>query len=194
MFHMENVPVEDQKMSVRYKLRDCPYEFYLTGSRYFGNTRPASDWDFFTTWTQRCEDFLRSIGFKCIHGSAYKDMQLVKLMRWMPPPPESPVDPPSREPQIDIQMVRDAGLKERAQAYIFSNPMLLQLYLELKLPSKRDVLWDLVYAAANGLLYEGAMNSSQERSNKQNVHNILANFIEAPSSMKISPNEGEIPF
>lgn len=200
MFHIADVSPELYGgTNVRYLLRDTKFRFHLTGSRFFGNTRPSSDWDFFTTHTDECEEWLKSIGFRCIHVSAYKDIQLVKLLRWTPPSPTDPMEPsPSvREPQIDIQMVRDAGLKERAQAYIFSNPTLLKFYLGMNNPYHRDMLWDLVYSAANGLLYEGALNThgmEGGRPNKQNVQNILANFVEGGALVIPPSSRDPIPF
>lgn len=45
------------------KLANSPFEFYLTGSRYFGTETPESDWDFFTGQNPYLADFLIKIGF-----------------------------------------------------------------------------------------------------------------------------------
>jgi hypothetical protein len=42
------------------------FDFYLTGSRYFGTESSDSDWDFFTTDSEVLRDWLRVCGFKRI--------------------------------------------------------------------------------------------------------------------------------
>lgn len=50
-------------------LQVTQYEFHLTGSRYFGSATFSSDWDFFTSASQKgIVEFLESLGFEKEYG------------------------------------------------------------------------------------------------------------------------------
>lgn len=49
--------------SVRERLADSRFQFYLTGSRFFGNAETYSDWDYFTADSEAVRQFLIDSGF-----------------------------------------------------------------------------------------------------------------------------------
>ena len=54
------------------ELAKSEFEFYLTGSRFFGHNRTDSDFDFFVEHSQEVVEFLHSLGFQK-ECSAYND-------------------------------------------------------------------------------------------------------------------------
>ena len=48
------------------QMRASNWDFYLTGSRFFGNSNLESDWDFFTEDNGKVVDFLWDLGFTII--------------------------------------------------------------------------------------------------------------------------------
>ena len=62
-------------------LEQGPYEFFLTGSRYFGGCRANSDYDFFVQDNEAIEPYLRSLGFVEDDDAQYEDdPSFVKVM------------------------------------------------------------------------------------------------------------------
>lgn len=146
----------DQKVS-RY-LRTSHFSFYLTGSRFFGDIKPTSDWDFFVQNDEHVPKFLSHHGFGLLHvrNTDYTDEQTVFVYRHI-------------EAKIDVQLVEDASLKWRTQQYIFESPVLLRLYKDMKaFPDKRDAFWNLVYAIHSGKV---ASNCRQLKDSVQEGHN-----------------------
>lgn len=47
------------------------FEFHLTGSRFFGNSGTAADYDFFCQVSPEVEEFLATLGFKIQKGNCY---------------------------------------------------------------------------------------------------------------------------
>lgn len=50
-------------------LANSSHNFYLTGSRFFGNARELSDWDFFSQYSEELEKWLLEQGFTHLLGS-----------------------------------------------------------------------------------------------------------------------------
>lgn len=62
-------------------MEDCDYEFFLTGSRFFGGYRDTSDYDFFVKESEEVEHFLRNMGFVKDKDTMYDDdPSFVKVM------------------------------------------------------------------------------------------------------------------
>lgn len=77
------------------------FEFFLTGSRYFGTSTPGSDWDFFVEDTPDVIAFLEGIGFELQTDKEYShDRVTVNTYRLQ---------------NVEVQLVSDVGLKKRAQ-------------------------------------------------------------------------------
>ena len=55
-----------KQMEIVSRLQQSEFKFYLTGSRFFGDPRPDSDWDFFCGWDVGIYSFLKSLGFEVI--------------------------------------------------------------------------------------------------------------------------------
>ena len=89
-------------------LTQLGYKIYPTGSRYFNSDTPHSDFDFFIEKSffdeYKVEEFLTSLGFYLFSTSAYKDSQTIAVYTTG-----------YGHGKIDIQIVKDASLKYRAQ-------------------------------------------------------------------------------
>lgn len=116
------------------ELEKSKFQFYLTGSRYFGNAIPESDYDYFTDSGEEVRKFLLSMGFFVKEGAEnYVDNITVEVMFWT-----------DNENCIDVQLVSDAQRKYTAQVLLSSSPTLNGLI------SKRSVhkivVWELAMA------------------------------------------------
>lgn len=125
------------------KLHESKFNFYLTGSRYFGNDNDLSDWDFFVQEPQanyQCVDLvnhLLEIGFIGISKSlaGYDDSQCVEIFRYL-----------RNGLQIDIQVVRCAETKNEIQKCI--RDCFNVTYANMKKVERRE-LWKLLYSVWN---------------------------------------------
>lgn len=129
------VPCEVRVLAL---LEQAPFEFHLTGSRFFGYDTPESDWDFFVDSAVLgglfgLENWLRHIGF-------YKDSDIIDYSKtsivqvW-----KHTLAP------IQIQIVEDAQLKADVQNVMNSIPRLTYQMGELS-KECRKVLWDVALA------------------------------------------------
>lgn len=115
------------------------FEFILTGSRFFGYNTEKSDWDFFT---QAPPDpvnlitFLTELGFQSIYRTGYKDREITVVYR----------HPTER---IDIQVVKDAALKNKIQERLLT---LAGIILMRNIPKDvQSTLWDMMYALMSNI-------------------------------------------
>lgn len=69
LFHTPAVVMETAKILMY--LDSCAFKFYLTGSRFFGNTTQFSDYDFCVEYSSEVETFLKSYSFKKDDNSYY---------------------------------------------------------------------------------------------------------------------------
>lgn len=89
--------------------------FYLTGSRYFGNALPTSDWDFFTDAPVNREfaQFLDQVGkiasitFLHRYSDSYADSQFIGVYHIV-----------AKDCEVHIQIVKSASLKFDAQEHL----------------------------------------------------------------------------
>ena len=89
--------------SVIGKMEGSNFNFYLTGSRFFGGFTPTSDWDYFVKDSPEVRSFLFNIGFyekESDDMTGYDDSTIVSVFE---------------QNDIHIQLVKDAELKARAQ-------------------------------------------------------------------------------
>lgn len=115
------------------------FGFQLTGSRYFGYQSNKSDWDFFVQERPKreVEKWLISRGFRCIsQPTHYKDKMCLTVWRWE-----------DETNQIDVQIVRDAELKQKCQQWLSHFPYALK-----ETPKHRHAyFWDLALALKRDL-------------------------------------------
>src|SRR5574337_1288344 len=122
---------------------------YLTGSRYFGTSRPESDWDFFTQHYDGIENHLRHVGFKKIMGrEEYKYLDSNTIQVWekfysyyiaMPLSYEN-----LKNYKVQIQLVKDEAKKLAAQNLLTSLPF--QLVKDSLTDRKtRSIWWEWAY-------------------------------------------------
>lgn len=106
-------------------LEAAPFDFFLTGSRFFGNAENGSDWDFYTKASTPVEDFLKSGGYAV--SLMYEDSFTVKVLTratpWF---------------KIDIQLVENVDLKTRAQG-------MLAPYINHVSKEYHKVLWEMAF-------------------------------------------------
>lgn len=104
-------------------LKDSPFEFYPTGSRYFGNFRESSDYDFFAKDTDQLCSFLIDNKFVPLWGDKsrrtigfceYTDIITNEVYHYY------------GDIQIDIQLVSDVPMKIAAQEALKLKPSLLE--------------------------------------------------------------------
>jgi len=84
-------------------LSDSPYEFHLTGSRFFGVSSYDSDYDFFTVSAPGVTDFLGSLEGNCLVGD-YLDNMTIEVYRYT-------------QARVDVQVIRPGwfAIKKDAQ-------------------------------------------------------------------------------
>ena len=82
--------------------------FYITGSRYFGNVRDESDWDFFVQDSEEVQQYLVAIGFQCQATSYYIGDKGISSVWAHPNLP------------IHVQVVKNAEEKNRKQQAIYN--------------------------------------------------------------------------
>jgi hypothetical protein len=107
---LHNFPISD---NVLHQLHASKFDFYLTGSRFFGSANETSDYDFFTPTTS-VVDFLSSLGFNVVCGEYAGDPNCLCVYRYK-----------NDKVQIDIQLVRDLQLKQKVQSLIKEHNLLL---------------------------------------------------------------------
>lgn len=114
------------------KLTFSNYKFYLSGSRYFGYSKPDSDWDFFVQSDgERLWVYLKKHGFK----------RLSMNPEWFDDMCEAIF---SHESGVHVACVTNSDMKKHAQGYILNNPKLLE---ELKHSNRdtRRLVWNEAY-------------------------------------------------
>ena len=120
-------------------LEKMPHTFYLTGSRFFRNVHEGSDWDFFTEDCKSIRESLTNNGFCPKFQNKYeKDKEVVEV--WEKYVPEG---------TYQVQIVRDAEKKNKAQMLLNTEPVLTAFLKEEKV--FRRAWWEWAYSVA-GLL------------------------------------------
>lgn len=148
-------------------LMDSGYEFFLTGSHFFGGSTDKSDFDFFVQEGLTVngvngtdvEFWLTNQGYENIlKRHIYNDMETVAVYRKK-----------GEWGQIDIQIVKDADTKYKAQRLI--KHKMMWLYEKLS-KEKRNRLWDFSYMLVNDQWYnDGASCEAPELNAAANQFN-----------------------
>jgi hypothetical protein len=105
-------------------LANMPYQFHLTGSKFF--TGRGKDTDFFVEFSEELQANLSEIGFKHLNNSNYSDSNCLAVMRINDPVVGS----------VDIQLIKDVYMKVKVQDVFKS--------LGYARPCSED--WDLAFA------------------------------------------------
>lgn len=106
------------------------HQFHLTGSRFFGNARENSDWDFFTYNTPEVQGMLQALDFQYVSESYADDPEVVTVLRYE-----------QGDVWFDVQLLDDIERKCQAQAYLkekFPNGL-------PGLKSDAKQLWNMAY-------------------------------------------------
>ncbi len=126
-------------MQVIQKMMENETEFFLTGSRAFGTSTVKSDFDFFTEHSTSTIVFLENLGFTKLdkYYGDDEDVELfdsrtVTVYRWWG----------YREGQVDVQFVKNVGVKIDAQAWI---NRLLKKNRTINYLSINRATWELAY-------------------------------------------------
>src|SRR5690606_2474031 len=105
------------------------FDFYLTGSRFFGGAQADSDWDFFAEYSNEIVSFLLNIGFRYKPTNNYFDRQTIEVLEF------------GRE--IDVQLVNNATIKNTAQEIMRATKWYTITDVNL-----RRVIWNELYKLA----------------------------------------------
>lgn len=118
------------------------FEFYLTGSRFFGGATVESDWDFFVEYSAELESTLKDLGFERDSESTYEDPSIALVMSkyetWQ-----------GRKTKLDIQLVKDAAKKLAIQTQLKNH------WLYNAIPGSKEMrkaMWYGAYAGFNAAL------------------------------------------
>jgi len=132
-------------MRVLQAIQDSKVEFYLTGSRFFGNATNASDYDFFCQDTDEARQFLdvlRQDGFqieKISIENRYLDLITTDCYRVI------------QRPGIDISMVMSTRIKAIAREILLKTKVVLPRH------AAHDQ-WELALIAACGSMSRQVLN------------------------------------
>jgi len=102
-----SIPERNSMLNV---LAHSEYNFYLTGSRFFGGSTETSDWDFFTELNPKIEKFLESYHFVVKVIDAYCDTVYERVID---------------KNIIQIHIVDDIEMKKFAQLMLSNNSVLI---------------------------------------------------------------------
>jgi len=113
--------------------------FYLTGSRFFGNTHLNSDWDFFVLNESATKKKLLNIGFKEINSEVMVDIgydrtQFASILEYQ-----------TEDGVIQVQFVQNPYSKDRVQELIKSG--YLDEFNSMTKPERKK-LWSLLLKSA----------------------------------------------
>ena len=144
MITSHNLPTLKSTTAVLLKMEESPFNFHLTGSRFFGDHNVDSDYDFFTKDTPEVRIFLESLGLEAQHISQYSEDQLLTAVYHLELEDDRCQILPGFE-GIDVQLVEELDDK------IFCQETLKEFYPH-GLPGKKtghSDLWNLVLASHN---------------------------------------------
>ena len=120
------------------EMEKSEFDFFLTGSRFFGGHRSDSDYDFFVDNAsidgKRVELFLSKLGFNTQEYPLYKDEQTVEVYKHKHFP-------------IHIQITEDATLKKDIQNTIDKAQLQntwAQEYLRSASPADKTNFWNFI--------------------------------------------------
>ncbi len=103
------LPVELERQEVLSILQNSSFNFYLTGSRFFGTASLHSDIDFFTEDCKDVETFLIDLGFTVERFSLYNgnltDINTAKIYR-------------NKDIAVDVQLVKHVEIKKEVQDHM----------------------------------------------------------------------------
>lgn len=105
--------LDTQPFHLIHKMSMTKFNFYLTGSRYFGNATASSDWDFFVKVDDKVKEWMFDNDFRRIpmHPD-WLDLNTSGIFR-------------NKHVPIEIALVEDVDLKVKAQQFLFSHPHML---------------------------------------------------------------------
>lgn len=115
-------------------LLDSEFEFYLTGSRFFGTQTEDSDWDFFVGYSKEVVAFLIENNFRIVNDSEYEDSNTVAVYRYM-----DKFNRPSM--CVDVQVVLNPAMKEDIQNKI--KPVIRNSAIKDK--EAMRLMWNVAY-------------------------------------------------
>ena len=110
------------------------YHFYMTGSRYFGNSHSGSDHDFFVQDSYSARNWLLTNGFTLHMKGSYCDAQTRQVYV-------------HAEANIHVQCVLCAETKNKAQEFIKASPIWFR-YLKRAEKKERGIIWNLAFDLA----------------------------------------------
>lgn len=122
--------------SIFLEMHKSEIEFELTGSHFFGNYKPNSDWDFFVEDSFSTREWLTSHGFNLLSEAYENDPQITAIFRY------GNVEE-GEFPQVDVQLTLNVEKKRKVQEILKAN------HLIFGMTSKKFArqLWKSMYEA-----------------------------------------------
>ena len=112
---------------------DNVHTYHLTGSRFFGDAGPSSDWDYFVKEDPHIENFLARSGWCQEFDGSYNDPVLVSC--W-------------RKDNVHVQVVEDVDLKLKVQDFIKEKNLLSKMTHGIRTRSERRAIHRIVWMVA----------------------------------------------
>jgi hypothetical protein len=135
------------------KLNSSEIRFFLTGSRFFGNFRSDSDWDFYTKNTTKAKRELSHLGFGVIksnyYSKPYGDDPNVALVY------------EHTYTKVQVQLVNDVETKHQAQHFLNNLPGDIRQHFLRAGKQEAKVWWKWAYKMVSRTR-EGSYNSWEE--------------------------------
>jgi len=128
-------------------LENSEYEFYLTGSRYFGTSNPLSDWDFFAEETPQMKKFLIDLGFLPDHAA--HDERVLRNHYGLYQSDIQPNILIYGLHQVHIQLVTEKYLEEKleAQKFLLEQGIIKEIWEKtdgtMERKKKNHAAWDM---------------------------------------------------
>ena len=114
------------------KLHNAPFTFYLTGSRFFGNITPKSDWDFYASYNKQICEWLNDQGFiQASHHLYGDDPNCVKVF----------TNTNAATTPIHVQLVADIKAKHQCQT------ILINVLKHVRDKTVARMFWRVAFAA-----------------------------------------------
>lgn len=127
---------EPRNLNALASLAQSTFQFYLTGSRYFGHETMESDWDFFvdaSALSYGLIEWFHQNGFCRDLPRDYGSVEIAQV--WV-----------SIGAAIHVQVVADAWLKDETQDILRNNPRIVARMQALK-KEERTLFWDVALVA-----------------------------------------------
>jgi hypothetical protein len=138
--------LSDETRMVLEAIVSASFEFYQTGSRFFGHYDAKSDWDFFTPDSEEVRQWLQQLGFELESRGNYEGtVGISEVWKYS-------------EGRVDIQLVNDVRMKHRVECLMRHDAVMRRLIAKSS-REERKALWSLaLHSYTAGVSYAATHN------------------------------------